>query len=340
MACYHPIYAYYIPGIETENGKQKYFVRSFKSLQFDDRYQCKELPCGKCDGCKLEKAKQWSHRCVLESSLYEHNYFITLTYNDENLPTFQVGDDESMVLGTLRKDDLRAFNKVLRQHYKRKFGHDGIRFFACGEYGETSFRPHYHVIYFNLPLYDLKPYKKTKDNKMLYTSPTLDKLWKKGYVVVGEVNLKTCNYVARYIQKKQIQNLRLETGDYYDFEGEFTLCSRRPGIGYDYYKSHKDDIYLTDEIHLEGNTFKPPMYFDRQLDKDNPFLFNDIKNTREVKSKIDEVQKGKFDRKAYRLKCELAKKKQIKSLKRSNIPIDKFLNIYYNRITKEKSDKS
>lgn len=334
MSCFHPIYGYYVPGLETENGKQKYFVRTHRSLDFESNpiYQVKELPCGKCEGCKLDYAKQWAVRCVAEASLHKHNYFVTLTYDDEHIHKVLYNKHGNMlVLNTLRKSDLTAFNKVLRQHWKRKYNHDGIKFYGCGEYGENTYRPHMHVIYFNLPLDDLKFYKFTKDHKPLYISPTLTKLWKKGHVVIGEVNIKTCNYVARYVQKKQVHQITKGVDDF-GIEEEFTLCSRRPGIGLNYYKDNKEHIYLTDEIHINGNVYKPPHYFDKKLEEENPILLADIKNTREVSRSIDELQNGKFNRKAYKLKCELSKKKKIKTLKRSNIPIDNRLDICYNKI--------
>ena len=44
------------------------------------------VPCGHCVGCRLDYSRVWAERCVHEASKYEHNYFLTLTYDDDHLP--------------------------------------------------------------------------------------------------------------------------------------------------------------------------------------------------------------------------------------------------------------
>lgn len=44
------------------------------------------LPCGRCIDCRIEYSHQWATRCVHESKMFLDSCFITLTYNDENLP--------------------------------------------------------------------------------------------------------------------------------------------------------------------------------------------------------------------------------------------------------------
>lgn len=102
-----------------------------------------KIPCGNCIGCRLERSRQWAIRCLHESSLYDDNCFITLTYNEENLPYGE----------SLNKRDFQLFMKKLRKAIAPK----KIRFFACGEYGtnqdltnlDTLGRPHFHAIIFN-----------------------------------------------------------------------------------------------------------------------------------------------------------------------------------------------
>ena len=157
-----------------------------------------EIPCGKCIGCRLAYSKEWANRCVLESKGWKNNYFITLTYAPDTLPL-----NEEFGNATLKPKDLQDFMKRLRIEWQRKHGHDNVRFYACGEYGSKTHRPHYHILAFNLPLYDLEELKKTDNGDMLYISREIDKIWGKGNTWVGEVNWNTCAYVARYIMKKQ-----------------------------------------------------------------------------------------------------------------------------------------
>ena len=82
MPCYSPLKGYRSRKTNPETGKRGIV---FKQEQgFIDLPV--ELPCGQCIGCRLEKQRQWAIRIVHEALLWDENMFITLTYNDENLP--------------------------------------------------------------------------------------------------------------------------------------------------------------------------------------------------------------------------------------------------------------
>ena len=81
MPCYTPITGYASRAL-TKNGKRQIVFSPQKG--FVDLPMT--IPCGQCIGCRLEKARQWAIRCVHESKMWEHNSFVTLTYNDFNLP--------------------------------------------------------------------------------------------------------------------------------------------------------------------------------------------------------------------------------------------------------------
>ena len=144
------------------------------------------VPCGKCYGCRLEYSRQWAVRMVLESQLHMFNYFLTLSYDPAHLPA----------MGTVVKKDLQDFHKRLRIHYKRNFNHENIRYYCCGEYGEKKGRPHYHGIYFNLPIHDLELYKESAGNKY-YRSKTIEKIWGNGMIIIANVTFESCGYVDR-----------------------------------------------------------------------------------------------------------------------------------------------
>ncbi|MDO5343060.1 MAG: replication initiation protein [Bacteroidia bacterium] len=208
-----------------------------------------KIPCGQCIGCRLEKSRQWAMRCVCESSLWDYNIFLTLTYDNEHLPA-----DLS-----LHKDHLQKFMKRLR----KEFG-DGIRFYACGEYGNLNERPHYHLILFNFRLLDAEPirYKPSP----LFISPSLSKLWPFGFHSFGSVTFDSAAYVARYCTKKLTGDLAEE--HYHGREPEFALMSRRPGIGHDWLQKYQSDVYPNDFVVMRGGLkLKPPTYFDNLYDK-------------------------------------------------------------------------
>lgn len=315
MSCYHPLKAFKI-GINKETGKDKLVVCSYdtdyvsvfkgKVYKFKgqpnhflnnwhDYSDFIQIPCGKCIGCRLDYSRQWANRCMLELPYHESSYFITLTYDDEHLPTNPYFNDNGEIIGyhpTLVKEHFQNFMKSLRQHYCVTTNDaNKLRFYACGEYGSKYGRPHYHAIIFGLKLDDLKPYKRPllysgdSAEYNYYTSETLSKLWKKGYVVVGKVTWETCAYTARYIMKKLNGDLS-DIYTKYNFLPEFTLMSRKPGIANQYFKDHVGDIYTFDEINIStskgGLKIKPPHYYDTLFDIDYPETLDDIKLKRRL----------------------------------------------------------
>lgn len=301
MICNYPL-----TRIETYDGKISFHGSYIKDAEASKEWNkklengkniksVKMIPCGQCISCRLNKSRDWANRIMLEAKEYPCNYFVTLTYNDEYLPIKRCYNDETgeIITGfTLKKEDLEKFNHDLRQYWKRKFNHDGIRYYECGEYGSKNLRPHYHCIIFNLPnLSDLKIYRTTEIGSILYTSETLSNIWKKGYVVIGEVTWESASYVARYVMKKKFGK---EANQYYKSMAkipEFTTMSRMPGIGKNYYEANKDKIYATDEIFIQGRTgiigTKPSVYFDRLLEKDDPEKYKKIKREREKKNLLN-----------------------------------------------------
>lgn len=259
MSCTSPIRAY--KEGKTENGKDRIFFCKSKDyhndiaalkVKYGDNLLL--LPCGKCLSCRLDYAKQWAIRCVLEASMYEDNCFLTLTFDDEHLPD------------KVSKNDLTNFIKRLRNFA----GDQKLKFFACGEYGSLTHRPHYHVIIFNFNFKDLKFLKMTDAGEYIYTSKTLEKLWPYGMSSVGEVSINSCSYVARYCSKQTNKK-----------DGEFIHMSRRPGIARLWFDEHPD-IYKSDSI--VGNFGKShivsiPRYFDK-LAEANGIDISDIKRMR------------------------------------------------------------
>lgn len=166
-----------------------------------------ELPCQKCSICKMKKAREWGIRSQIEAENYSSNQFITLTYNKENLPMARYEDPitgEIKFKETLNKEHLQKFIKKVRNYYLRKYKHTGIKFFGCGEYGSKTGRPHYHLIMYNLPMFDLK-HKYTNGITKIeyYTSKTLENFWGKGHVLITEANTTTAEYTAKYTAKRE-----------------------------------------------------------------------------------------------------------------------------------------
>lgn len=234
------------------------------------------IPCGKCIGCRLAYSRQWANRIILEMKEWPKDtcWFLTLTYNDENIPIKESVDIENgdiRIGATLYKKDVQDFMKRLRRHYEYHYEHEGIRFFLAGEYGEQTERPHYHACIFNMPiLTEMIEYKINELGQKIWTNEEIEKIWGKGFISIGRLTWDSAAYTARYIMKKQYGK---EAQKYYQNrakEPEFTLMSLSPGIGRKYFEKNKENIYRTDEIAIPKRDgamkIKPPKYYDKLYD--------------------------------------------------------------------------
>lgn len=264
MPCYHPLAAWY----SRERGASGKRGITFRlSEGFKDKPLA--LPCGRCIGCRLEKARQWALRCLHESKLWERNCFVTLTYDDKHVP-----ED-----GSLRPRDYVLFMKRLRKRYG-----EGVRFFHCGEYGESLGRPHHHAILFNVDFEDKWFYKSVGGNT-LWTSKVLDGLWQQGFCSVGQVSFESAGYVARYALKK-VTGPAAES-HYGGRVPEYLTMSRRPGIGKAFFEKYRSDFYPSDECVVRGVVTKPPRYYDKLLEESAPSVLSGVKAAR-VRAALDD----------------------------------------------------
>jgi hypothetical protein len=250
MACFGPIKGYYSSEVNA-SGK--------RSIVFDQRKAFSPtpitLPCGNCPGCKMERCRQWAMRCMHEARMHRSNYFVTLTYDNANLPD----------LGFLVKRDMVLFMKRLRN-----FKGAGVRFYGCGEYGELNKRPHYHILLFNVEFEDRKFHSLGKrKGEFYYSSPVLTDIWSKGAVLLGDVTFDSACYVAGYIHKKVTGKAADDHYSVYDADGrihvrppEFTNMSRNPGIGTGWYRANRDTTYAHDSVVVNRKLVRPPRFYD------------------------------------------------------------------------------
>ena len=141
-------------------------------------YQKVSVPCGKCGQCLTQKRNEWTFRIKEEQKSQHSAHFLTLTYNDESIPKTYGGSE------TIIKKDLQLFIKRLRiyqtRHTRSKWK---IRYYAVGEYGSLTQRPHYHLIIFNI-----SP----------KTIQKLESIWGLGNIQICIANQKTIHYVTKY----------------------------------------------------------------------------------------------------------------------------------------------
>lgn len=161
----------------------------------------------------------------------------------------------------------------------------------CGEYGDENLRPHYHLILFNVAFNDELPVAHGPNGAVYRDSKILHDTWGKGFTQIGDVNMQTCAYVARYVLKKVTGNAAEEhysrmvesTGEIISVVPEYNAMSRRPGIGKNWYEKYKTDLYPSDKVPVpgEGVFSKSPRFYDEQLKLEDPVTFEQIKRARE-----------------------------------------------------------
>lgn len=295
MPCYHPIR---MKQLERTN---KNGARPIVSYTHRDKGRSIDLPCGRCVGCRLERSRQWAVRCCNEMSMWRRNIFVTFTYRDEEL--IHGGAEH----GILVPRHLTLFWKRLRK-YGAKF-----RYFACGEYGDQSSRPHYHAIIFGYDFQD-KKYHSTKGGTVYYYSDVLNRLWGHGDCIIGDATFESASYVARYVMKKRLG----KTKETYAQEGispEFVVMSRRPGIGSDWYDRYESDIFPRDSIAVRGHDSVPPKYYTQRFSKSHPLDIEDVKEKR-----LERAEKNWEENEPRRLRIrERVKRRSIAEMSRKSI---------------------
>lgn len=270
MPCYKPLDGYRSKTV-NESGKRSIVFN--EEAGFKDRPV--KVPCGQCIGCRLERSRQWAMRIMHEASCYQDNAFITLTYDDDHVPT-----DNSLV-----KHHYQDFMKRLRATRPGQ----KIRYYHCGEYGETTYRPHYHACLFNIDFSDKKLLTANNGNN-LYTSEELEKIWGKGLCSVGDLTFESAAYVARYVVKKQTGEaaerhywaMDPRTGLLHQIEPEYATMSLKPGIGEIWYNTFREDTYKDDTVIMNGYEMAPPKYYDSKLEKEDPTEYLRVKRARLV----------------------------------------------------------
>ena len=253
MACKNPINIF-------KPGQGNHFNEKTKRF---GKFQ--SFTCGQCRWCRFVRTRQWALRCYLEAQTHEASAFVNLSYAPEHLPKN----------GSLKKDHMQKFIKRLRRRLEYEGFEGKIRFYASGEYGDSGHRPHYHILIFGYDFPDKYYWKKSERGFNLYRSDFLEKTWKLGHSWIGDVDLQSAAYVAKYIRKK-INGT--DAAEHYKGRiPEFSLQSSTPGIGYEWYQQNKHYLWDEDVIRCNGRSYRPPRYFEKILEEENPERYAQFK---------------------------------------------------------------
>lgn len=239
-------------------------------------------PCGICPECLSKQRKEWFIRNKIELENSINGFFVTLTYNEENLPRSKMNNQPCFC-----KEDIQKFFK----RFRKNLNSVGIKYFLASEYGGQFGRPHYHALIYNIPY-----------EKVVTLPDLLAKSWSKGFTSVAPINDRRISYVTKYmLQKCQRRK---------DFSDEcfapFYLSSRRPAIGASYLSDSNRAFHLSNRvntINIAGKIFGLPTYYKRKIFEDYPDIKDEMRLSylKELHKKHEKIIKNPELYKSY---CE------------------------------------
>lgn len=199
------------------------------------------VPCGKCPACTARRVSGWSFRLMQECRVAVSSYFLTITYDTKCVPITKTG------FLSLQKKDLQDFFKRLRWAHSKEEPLPPIKYFAVGEYGGKTKRPHYHIIMFNAYADLIQP------------------AWNAGAVHFGDVTEASVGYCLKYIHKGPWRPAHRND----DREPQFSLMSQ--GLGKSYLNAenlrwHMDDARNRMYCNLtDGKKICMPRYYKQKI---------------------------------------------------------------------------
>lgn len=187
------------------------------------------VPCGKCIECAATRQNEWKNRMILEAASHPTcpSFFLTLTYDDEHLPSN----------GVSRKH-VSVFIKRLHDFF-RHHGLPSFRSVVFSEYGSLRGRPHYHAVIFGFHTdKKLSVYKRIPNSTdfivrhyykdFFIMKYAVNHCWKMGFTYTVQIrDYKAFGYISKYVAKNLVCPLPSDS----HLNKNFCIGSRRPGIG-------------------------------------------------------------------------------------------------------------
>lgn len=250
MACYYPI-----------------------TIKREGRHEL--VPCGRCIACILRKRADWSFRLQQEYRDSKSSYFVTLTYEESNLPKNR----------NLDKKQIQDYLKRVRSECKE------LKYYLVGEYGSQFKRPHYHAIIFNAT--------KSAIVRKWCKPSTDDEI---GFVKIDVVNDERIAYVTGYVIEKNgefDENTASFKGWTEETLRPFALMSKGLGKRYLKYatKFHKSN-FTTEMTKEDGvKQIMPRYYRDKIFTKEEKKVLNEINQEKQKVNELDvfyENEKRKY----------------------------------------------
>lgn len=249
----------------------------------------RRLPCGRCINCRINRGQEWSLRLMHELDYWPRSVFATLTYNEEAL----------CGRGTLVPRDLTLFLKRLRKETGL------IKYYAVGEYGDQTKRPHYHAIIYGLGRSD---------------GPMITNCWGNGYGYYGNVTPKSISYVTKYINKKLYGDMAIS--EYVDRVAPMARMSK--GLGARWLDANTVEVLARRGVGYRGHVAPIPRYYRKRLkDALTDELYNKELLERMDKKLACEAERNMTASDIYEQDRNVRHQAELDSIARANIARDR-----------------
>lgn len=229
-----------------------------------------DIPCGKCDLCLVTRRYERALRISLEAEFWPYGtHFITLTFDDAHLGSGELDHDEwSQFMKNFRQKFCQVKYCKLNRLNARKQGRESsltfkeLRQVMCGEYGDTFGRKHFHGIIFNHSFSDLEwTGEYSKSGHKIFTSKSLQEVWKKGRVQVAEMSFDLALYVGSYVT------------DAMDDDGDSVYAKKQYGrfgryIGLSWLRKYWKDVLSAGKVMLRDRDYPIPRYFLKKMEEE------------------------------------------------------------------------
>lgn len=268
-------------------------------LLSQEEFPTYDIPCGKCDLCRVEQRYTKALRIMLEAESWPgKTYFITLTFDEENLGHKDLDHkDWSQFVKNFRQEYCQAkyCDISVPRHYKR-YGKirsttfKQIKQVMCGEYGDTFGRKHFHGIIFNHTFHDIEftGFYSKKGNR-IHTSKSLASVWKKGNVQVEEITFDLALYVGSYVTDA-MDEPEANDGHQKKQYGRFGI-----GIGESWIRKYWKDALSAGAITTIQRNYPIPRYFIQKIKEWYPeefFQWKEKKRLQLIKQRREIIEKG------------------------------------------------
>lgn len=168
-----------------------------------------------------------------------------------------------------------------------------ISYYMAGEYGSKNRRPHFHACLFNYQFLDKKYYSTTNTKSKLYVSELLTYLWGKGFTSIGDVNIQSAAYIARYIISKQTgknasqyyQYIDPDTGEICELRPEYNRMSLKTPIGKNWFNKYHTDVYPEGTVRTRTGPARSPRYYDKLFQELDEVSYDEMKKQRELEGR-------------------------------------------------------